>query len=282
MARANWTEHPKVLQLRRRSAFVDLLVRSASNYRTHRTGRNAALVAHFGFLSVFPLLLVFTTILGFVLQSHETLRDEILDSAFSRIPIIGPELARDPSQLQGDTAVLIVGLVVTLWAGLKAFNMLQNALDDIAEVPLDGRPNIVQSRIRSLLGIAVVGGGQIAAAVLTGFVGVTGVALLHRVGLIAGAIAVNTAVLAGSYRWLTARPQSWRAAAPGAVLAGFVFAVLQVVGTAFVGRAISRAAPVYGTFAVVIGLIGWLSLHSTVALLGAELNRALPMRRLRR
>lgn len=282
MARPNWTEHPKVLQLRRRSAFVDLLVRSATNYRTHRTGRNAALVAHFGFLSVFPLLLVFTTILGFVLQSHPTLRDEILDSAFSRIPIVGPELARDPTQLQGDTAVLIVGLIVTLWAGLKAFNVLQNALDDIAEVPLDGRPNIVRSRLRSLLGIALVGGGQIAAAVLTGFVGVTGVALLHRVGLIVAAIAVNTAVLACSYRWLTVRPQPWRAVAPGALLAGFVFAVLQVVGTAFVGRAISRAAPVYGTFAAVIGLIGWLSLHSTVALLGAELNRTLPMRRHRR
>ncbi len=279
MAKATWTEHPTLLRLRRRSAFVDLLVRSAINYRLHRTGRNASLVAHFAFLSLFPLLLVFTTILGFVLESHPKLRNEIIDSAFSRVPIIGPELARDPTQLQGDAFVLVIGLVVTLWAGMKAFNMLQFALDDIAEVHLDERPNIVRSRVRSLLGIALVGGGQVAAAVLTGFVGVTGVALLHRVGLILGAIAVNTAVLAGSYRWLTVRLQSWRAIAPGAVLAGFVFATLQLVGTAFVGRAISRATPVYGTFALVIGLIAWMSLHSTVALLGAELNRALPMRR---
>jgi len=279
MAKATWPEHPTLLRLRRRSAFVDLLVRSAINYRLHRTGRNASLVAHFAFLSLFPLLLVFTTILGFVLESHPKLRNEIIDSAFSRVPIIGPELARDPTQLQGDAFVLVIGLVVTLWAGMKAFNMLQFALDDIAEVHLDERPNIVRSRVRSLLGIALVGGGQVAAAVLTGFVGVTGVALLHRVGLILGAIAVNTAVLAGSYRWLTVRLQSWRAIAPGAVLAGFVFATLQLVGTAFVGRAISRATPVYGTFALVIGLIAWMSLHSTVALLGAELNRALPMRR---
>lgn len=277
--RKNWTAHPKVLQLRRRNSFIDLLVRSATNYRLHRTGRNATLVAHFGFLSVFPLLLVFTTILGFVLESHETLRDKILDSAFSHIPIIGPDLARDPTQLQGDAKVLIIGLIATLWAGMKAFNMLQFALDDIAEVPLDQRPNIVRSRLRSLLGIAIIGGGQIAAAVLTGFVGVTGVALLHRLGLVLAAVVVNTAVLAGSYRWLTIRPQPWRALAPGAVLGGLGFAALQLLGTAFVGRAISRATPVYGTFAVVIGLIAWLSLHAMVALLGAELNRALPMRR---
>ena len=269
-----------MLNLRRRSAFADLLVRSATNYRLHRTGRNATLVAHFAFLSIFPLLLVFTTILGFVLESYPKLRESILDSAFSRIPILGPELAKHPERLHGNVYVLVVGLLVTLWAGMKAFNMLQFALDDIAEVSLDERPNIVRSRLRSLLGIAIVGGGQVAAAALTGFVGVTGVAILSRIGLILAAVLVNTAVLAASYRWLTIRPQSWRELAPGAVLAGLGFAVLQVVGTAFVGRAISRASPVYGTFATVIGLIAWLSLHAMVALLGAELNRALPMRRL--
>lgn len=280
MARVSWTEHPRVLNLRRRSAFADLLVRSATNYRLHRTGRNATLVAHFAFLSIFPLLLVFTTILGFVLENYPKVRESILDSAFSRIPILGPELAKHPERLQGNVYVLVVGLLVTLWAGMKAFNMLQFALDDIAEVSLDERPNIVRSRLRSLLGIAIVGGGQVAAAALTGFVGVTGVAILSRIGLILAAVLVNTAVLAASYRWLTMRPQSWRELAPGAILAGLGFAVLQVVGTAFVGRAISRASPVYGTFATVIGLIAWLSLHAMVALLGAELNRALPMRRL--
>jgi uncharacterized BrkB/YihY/UPF0761 family membrane protein len=33
---------------------------------------------------------------------------------------------------------------------------------------------------------------------------------------------------------------------------------------------------VYGTFASVIGLITWMSLHAVLALLGAELNRVLP------
>ena len=67
--------------------------------------------------------------------------------------------------------------------------------------------------------------------------------------------------------------------APGALVAGLVFAVLQVVGTVVVGRAIANASPVYGSFAAVIGLISWLGLHSIVALLGAELNQVLPARR---
>ena len=279
MTHAPWTQQRRVLRLRQRWATADLAVRTADNFRTPRTGRNATLVAHFGFLSVFPLLLVFTTMLGFVLQGRPHLRERIITSAFNRIPIVGPQLASDPSKLKGDALVLAFGLLMTLWAGMKAFNMLQSALDDIADVRLDARPNLVRTRLRSLLGIAVIGGSQVAAAVLTGFVGVTGVRLLHKLLFTLAAVLVNTVVLAATYRLLSVHPQTWRQVAPGAIVGGVAFAVLQLAGTAVVGRAISKASPVYGTFASVIGLITWLGLHSLIALVGAELNHALPARR---
>ena len=53
--------------LRAKSRKADLAVRTAEGFRKHRSGRNAALISHFGFLSVFPLFLVFTTVLGYVL-----------------------------------------------------------------------------------------------------------------------------------------------------------------------------------------------------------------------
>lgn len=281
MAKENWTTNHRVVRLRSRSAAADLLVRAADNFRLHRTGRNATLVAHYGFLSVFPLLLVFTTVFGFVLESRPKLRETIIDSAFSRIPIIGQQLETNPNELKGNAIALIVGLALALWAGMRAFNGLQVAFDDIADVPLDDRPNLFRTRVRSLLGIAIVGVSQIAGATLTAFIGVTGVRGLVKAGFALSAIVVNTAVLAAAYRWLCVRQQSWRQVAPGAAFAGFVFAVLQVAGTAIVGRSIAKASPVYGTFASVIGLITWLGLHSTIALLGAELNRALPSRRYR-
>lgn len=281
MAKTPWTEHPRLLPARKRSAFANLLIQSARNFQLHRTGRNATLVAHFGFLSVFPLFLVLTTVLGFVLQNYPKLQDEIIESAFNQIPIIGQQVGQDPSELKGNVLVLVVGLLVALWAGMKAFNALQIALDDIAEIPLDDRPNLLRTRLRSLLGIAIVGASQIGGAVLTAFIGVTGVRGLFKFLFGLSAIVLNAAVLAATYRWLCVRTQSWRQVAPGALFAGFLFAVLQVAGTAVVARSIANASPVYGTFASVIGLITWLGLHSTVALLGAELNHALPARRYR-
>lgn len=95
---------------------------------------------------------------------------------------------------------------------------------------------------------------------------------LSKVLLVLAAVAVNVAVVLGTYRWLCTRRARWRELLPGALVAGTTFAALQVLGTTLVSRAISKASPVYGTFATVIGLLSWLSLHALVALLGAELN----------
>lgn len=279
MADPDWSTHPRVMKMRRRSKGGNTLVVAIQNFRSHRTGRHAALVSHYGFLSVFPLLLVFTTVLGFLLQSRPKLRDEIINSAFNRIPIIGKEVGDQPDQLKGNVLVLVFGLTAALWAGMRAFNVLQSALDDVAEVPMNGRRNLLRTRVRSLLGIAVVGGAQIATAVLTALVAVSGVRVLHRVLLIIGAVVINTLVIAAAYRWLCVRKFTWRQVAPGAIAAGIAFAALQIAGTVVVGRAISNANAVYGTFASVIALVTWLSLHALVALAGAELNHALPARR---
>ena len=42
-------------------------------------GSLAALVAYYAFFSIFPILLVFTTILGFVLQGDSTTRQSVVD-----------------------------------------------------------------------------------------------------------------------------------------------------------------------------------------------------------
>lgn len=267
-----------MLALRRRHVVVNGGVQVADNFRRHRTGRNAALVAHYGFLSIFPLMIVFTTIIGFVLDGNPHLRDTIIDSVLSQVPIIGDTISRNPASLSGSWTLLVVGLLTVLWAALKAFNVLQMALDDVAEVHIDDRPNMVMIRVRSLLGIAVIGGAQVGAATLSVLVAQSRFAVTSRVLLVGATVALNIAALAATYRWLCSRPPSWRGSLPGAVVGGIAFSVVQYIGASVVARAISHASPVYGTFASVIGLMAWLSLHALIALAGAELNAIVPLR----
>ncbi|MDP9465226.1 MAG: YihY/virulence factor BrkB family protein [Actinomycetota bacterium] len=262
--------------MRDRSRPADVAVQTVEGFRRHRSGRNAALIAHFGFLSVFPLMLVFTTVLGFVLQSHPNLREDIVDSAMAQLPFIGQQIASDPSELRGNALVLILGLLASLWGGMKAFVAVQGALDDISEQPLDDRSNVLVTRLRALAGMAYIGGAQVGTAILASIVGVTGVPAISKVLLLIGTAAINAAVLALTYRWLCTQSPSWRSIAPGAIAGGVLFAALQVVGVVIVRHAVNGALPVYGVaFASVIGLLSWLSLHAIIALGGAELNAAL-------
>ncbi len=277
-SKPTWTQRGAVQRVRAQSSSVDFVFSGIDGFRRHRTGRHAALLAHYGFLSVFPLLLVLTTILGFVLQSHKALRDRIINSALANIPIVGQTLKIDPGALRGNIVVLTIGLVAVMWAGTKAFVVAQTAMNDIWEIPEYARPSPLKTRARALLAIGVVGGAQVGAAVVTGLIGVSGVSWLNRVLLVITAVMINIGVLTGSYRVLTARPLNRRQLIPGAVGAGLGFSVLQVLGTTVVLRSITRAEPVYGTFASVIGLITWMSLHAMVALLGVEANAALDRR----
>ena len=270
-----WTALPRIRALRKRSGRVDVAVQTVEGFRRHRSGRNAALIAHFGFVSVFPLMLVFTTVLGFLLQSRPKLRTDIIDSALAQLPFIGEQIRTDPSKLHGNAVALVLGLLVSLWGGMKAFVAVQNALDDVAETPLDNRSNLLKTRLRALFGIVYIGGAQIVTAILASLVGMTGVLVINKVLLLIGTAAINAAVLGFSYRFLRTENPSWHSVAPGAIVGGVLFAVLQLIGVQIVGRAIAKASPAYGTFASVIGLLSWLSLHSIIALGGAELNAAL-------
>src|SRR2546430_2624061 len=111
-------------------------------------GNLAALVAYYAFFSLFPLLLVFVTILGFVLQGDPAAQQSVEHSVTSQFPGIGASLKLD--SLHGHTLVLVFGLVTSLLSGLGVTNAAQNAMDRVWAVPFKKRPNFVQSRLRGL------------------------------------------------------------------------------------------------------------------------------------
>lgn len=254
---------------------VDAVVGALDGFRVHQTSNSAALVAYFGFISVFPLFLVFTTILGYVLEGDEHLRETIVDSALARLPLIGDRLATSPETLKGSAVALVAGLLLATWSGLKAFVAVQTALDNINEIALDDRSSFVVVRGRALAGIVVIGLAQLSTAFLTGVVTSAGLVGIGKVLLVVAAAGVNAVVLAFTYRFLTSARVTWRSVWPGAIVSGVLFAGLQLAGTAIITRSQNKASSVYGDFASVIALLAWLALHASIALLGAELNRSI-------
>ena len=79
-----------------------------------QAGSLAALIAYYAFFSIFPLLLVFTTILGFVLQGNKELYDDVTKIGARpvpgrRRPVAGPGADREGHRARPRPAHLAVG-----------------------------------------------------------------------------------------------------------------------------------------------------------------------------
>jgi YihY family inner membrane protein len=274
----SWTEHPKLMPWRRRSRFVDLVFDIIEAYTRHRTGRNASLLAYMGILTVFPLLLCATTVLGLVLEGNDKLQEDIVDSALSQIPVVGAQIQDNQGQIDGNWWALVIGLAIALWGSMRAFLAMQTALDDIWEVET-GRANFLMQRVKALIGIGVIGASQIGNVVLAALVGQAELPRSSQVLLTIGGLAINVVVIGSMYRWLTSADVTWRMLWPGTLFAAFVYTALQFVGTNLMAAKLKDSNEVYGVFGSLIALATWISLHAFVALLGAELNAALCRRR---
>jgi membrane protein len=258
--------------LQRERSFLAFPFAVVKKFGDDRASQLAALIAYYGFFSLFPLLLVFVTIVGFVIGDDPDLRERLLDSALSQFPVVGAQIKR-PAGLTGSPFALVVGIVGALWSGTAVVAAAQQAMDDVWDVPRVERPGVVTRVIRAFLLLLVFGASIVASTFLGSTGGVTGWgALLLKVVTLAGTVLVSVAVFAFAYRVLTVAKVGWRDVLPGAIVAAIAWTILLMIGTWVVDRYIRNAEDVYGFFAIVIGLLAWISLAAQLFLFAAEIN----------
>ena len=268
---SRWSQWPFVRRARRVRA-VDIAINAAIGFARHRSGRNAALLAYYGFLALFPMLLLATAVLGFVLAGHPEWQISIVDSSVAQIPVLGDQILEQSGALNGSILAIVIGVLGAAWGATRAFSALQDALDDIWEVAPEARPNPVVRRVHSFIGLLVIGGGQLATVVIATFAGTTAIPDVAQVLIALGGAAVNVIMVGSMFRYLTAADATWPMVWRGAVLAGLAYTALQLVGTTVVARLLAGAQGVYGAFASVLAITGWLSIHASISLYAAEVN----------
>lgn len=238
-----------------------------------QAGGKAVTIAYYGLFSLFPLLLLLSTLLGFFLGSDPQLRLRILGSALADFPIIGGQLRSSTRPLTGSAVALAVGIGGTLYGGQGVGQAALNAMNTVWNVPYKRWPNFWLRRLRGFAILAVLGVATIVATILTGF----GASLLHggaftRAWSLAAAIIINFTVFSAAFLLLTAESLRWRDVVVSAGLATAFWEGLQALGGWYIRRELAHATPVYGFFAIVIGLLSWLYLGAQLTLLAAEID----------
>lgn len=236
-------------------------------------GYLAALIAYYAFVSLFPLLLLLSTVLGFVLSGDPGLQHRVLNSALSEFPVVGRQLG-DPKRLGGGAIGLVVGILGSLYGGLGVAQAVQYAMNTAWTVPRNRRPNPFKARGRSLLLLATAGLAVLGTTVLStlGASGAGSLGLVSKVLALVVSVAVNAIVFVLAFRIATARDLTVRDVARGALAAAIIWQLLQTFGVVYVGHIVRGASATNGVFAVVLGLLAFLYIAAMSIVLCVEVN----------
>ena len=252
------------------TAFVYAVIKK---YGDDNGGVLVANLTYTAFVTLFPLLLVFTTILGLVAAFDPGFRQAAENAVASQVPIIGHTLTGQVSTLKRSSLIgLIVGLLVTIWGSTGLAQAGLYTMEHVWNLPGPDRPGFLPRLGRSILFLVLLAIDVVATTALASLSTYGG---NHPLSLLAFAEAVAAAVNAGmfvaGFRILTPKAVATRDLVPGAVIAGMLWTVLQVLGTYLVHHFL-HSDSVYGEFATVLGLVAWLYLAARITVYCAEIN----------
>ena len=259
-------------RLQRRSRAAGFLIAVVYKYVDDQGSFLAALITYYAFVSLFPALLLLTTVLGVLLVGYPELQEQILQSAVAQFPVIGEQLGQ-PQGLSGGTVGVVVGIAGALYGGLGVGQAVQNAMDTLWAVPRNNRPDPIRARIRSLLLLVVLGTALIATTVLAAISRVSeSFGIVATVGIVVISVLINAGVCLVVFRVATARDVTYRDVAPGALAAAVIWQLLQWFGAVYVAHVVTSASVTNSVFALVLGLLAFLYLIATSLLLCAQAN----------
>jgi membrane protein len=256
-------------RLQRRHGMLGFPYAVVKKYGDDEGGREAALITYYGFLSIFPLLLLGVAVLSRVLAENPELRDRLVTAIVPKA--LRSTVEHSVTTLPMSTVPFIAGLIGLLFSGTGVVFSAYQTLNHVAAVPYRVRAGFAFRYVRVFVMLAALLVGALAVGALT----VVATALpdlpgLQRAAAALGSALVIFAVLLLGARSLLTRPAPLRALWPGAALGAVVVTLLFTVGAPLLARLVIRAGPVYGSFATVAGMFGLLYLVSQVLVYAAE------------
>jgi YihY family inner membrane protein len=248
----------------RKHTFFGFFYAVIKRYSEDQVGNQAALLTYYGFLALFPLLLVLTTLLDIFAGSHSHVQQTVITSLTNYFPVLGSQLSSHIHGLHKSGLALVVGLILTLYGSRGVATVFQRGVNQIWQTEPKQTGNFYESLKRSFTLIFIGGLGFMAASLLAGYAGAVGHGLEFR----ALSLAINVFILFWLFSILLnislPRHVSLRETYVGAAVAALGLVVLQSVGSFLLARDLKKLDALYSTFAISLGLLFWIYLQVRV------------------
>lgn len=241
-------------------------------YGDDSAGHQAALLTYYGFLSLFPLLLVATSVVDFIAQRNMHLRERLLTDATSYFPVVGQQLQQNIGSSRTGLA-LVVGLLFAVYGGRGIADAVRSALDAAWGTPRRRRAGFPTRLFKSFGLLLGAGTGLLLTTALASYAtAALGHSFIFR--LVPLAINVVLLYLIVMYVFLMgpSKRRKRRDLRLGAVATVIGLLVLQTVGGYLITHELRNTSGAYGQFALVLTLMFWLYLLAQVFMYSVEIN----------
>ncbi|HET7060366.1 MAG TPA: YihY/virulence factor BrkB family protein [Candidatus Saccharimonadales bacterium] len=261
----------KLDDFQRRRRLPAFIVAVIKKYGEDDAGRQAALLTYYAFLSLFPLLLVLTTLTEYISTSHPELQADIIKGATNYFPVLGTQLAAHVNTLQKSGFALLVGVLFTFYGAHGVADAFQKGIQHLWKIPHSQRPGFPKSTLKSLSIILVAGAGFIVASASVALAAATGHGWLFRLL----SIVINLVIWSGLFVLLLnislPRHIPFKETRAAALTAAIGLVILQILGGYLLARELKRLDALYSYFALALGLLFWIYLQVQVLFYSLEI-----------
>lgn len=257
----------KLDHLQQSHHFVAFPLAVIKRYGDDKAGRQAALVTYYAFLSVFPLLIIFITVLGILATSNPGLEAAISKNVFQLFPDLGNELRSNVHTLRSSGLSLLLQTLVLLYGARGLASILQETFNNLWHVAHEHRPGFWGDNLRSVGMMLSVGLGIILGTTIS-----VGLGSVLHIGFLGSALitllnlGVTFGLLLAVFRLGTSQRISMGKLVIGAVIATIGMVVVQRLGGYIMSHQLHKLRGAYGSFAVALGLLFWIYLQAQVLL----------------
>ncbi len=253
-----------------RLAFI---VATIHRFGQQKTGYQAALITYYGFLSLFPLLLVFTSIVNIVASGNQQFKKQILEYASSYIPILSDQLQSNIQASSKSGLILVVSLLLLFYGARAGADAFRYAVNNVWQTPKKQRLSFPANYFSSVYIIILGGIGFLASAALSAYAGGLGSLFVFKLL----SLALNGLLLTATFFVLfkialTKSAVTNRDLIIGSVLSGIGILILHLLGGYILTSQLRNLRDLYGTFALILGVLFWIYLQVRVVMFSLMAN----------
>lgn len=229
-------------------------------YADDRGSAFAALLTHYAFLALFPLLVLLLTVLSRLSAGDDELQQRVVDSVVAQVPAIGERLQAEASPLAVGGIMVVLSGASLFWGATGLYNSAQLVMSQVWNVEGVERPGFVGRLWRAGVLFASIGIGAVvsAAAWWSGLFVPTTVAV--QAGSLVGVVLLNAVLLFVGLRVVAPPAVRTSLLVAPALATGIGWEVLRFAGQWLVEHRVSQQEDLYGVFALVLVAIAWINL----------------------